>query len=84
MKIISLNANGIRAAARKDFFSWLPEQKADFVCIQETKAQIDQLQDELFHPNGYYCEYFDALKKGYRWYCDFQSGKTKAGNTWLW
>jgi exodeoxyribonuclease-3 len=65
MRIISLNANGIRAAARKGFFDWLPKQNADFVCIQETKAQIDQLQDDIFHPQGYHCYYHDAEKKGY-------------------
>ncbi|MDJ0834195.1 MAG: exodeoxyribonuclease III [Gammaproteobacteria bacterium] len=65
MKIISINTNGIRAAARKDFFAWLPAQNADVICVQETKAQIDQLQDELFHPRGYVTAYYDAQKKGY-------------------
>lgn len=65
MRIISLNANGIRAAARKGFFDWLKQQDADVVCIQETKAQIDQLEDRVFHPEGYYCYYHDAIKKGY-------------------
>ena len=65
MRIMSLNANGIRAAARKGFFEWLPKQGADFVCIQETKAQIHQLEDEIFHPAGYHCFYHDAEKKGY-------------------
>lgn len=65
MRIMSLNANGIRAAARKGFFDWLPQQQADFVCIQETKAQIDQLADQVFHPAGYHCHYHDAEKKGY-------------------
>jgi exodeoxyribonuclease-3 len=64
-KIISANLNGIRAAARKGFFDWLPTQNADVVCIQETKAQIDQLQDEIFSPAGYHCYYSDAQKKGY-------------------
>ncbi len=65
MKIITANTNGIRAAARKGFFDWLPKQNADFVCIQETKAQIHQLEDEVFHPKGYHCHYHDAEKKGY-------------------
>jgi exodeoxyribonuclease-3 len=65
MKIISVNTNGIRAAARKGFFEWLPKQQADVICVQETKAQIDQLADPQFHPEGYHCSYFDALKKGY-------------------
>ncbi|MCP4433088.1 MAG: exodeoxyribonuclease III [Gammaproteobacteria bacterium] len=65
MRVISVNTNGIRAAARKGFFDWLAKQKADFVCIQETKAQLDQLDDPIFHPKNYICNYFDALKKGY-------------------
>lgn len=65
MRIISLNANGIRAAARKGFFDWLPKQKAEVICIQETKAQLHQLEDSVFHPRGYHCYYRDAEKKGY-------------------
>jgi len=65
MRVISVNTNGIRAAARKGFFDWLAKQDADFVAIQETKAQIDQLQDPVFHPEHYLCNYCDALKKGY-------------------
>ena len=65
MRIVTLNANGIRSAAAKGLFSWLPRQDADVVCIQETKAQVDQLSDPLFWPQGYHAFYFDAEKKGY-------------------
>ncbi|RMG53383.1 MAG: exodeoxyribonuclease III [Gammaproteobacteria bacterium] len=65
LRVISFNANGIRAAARKGFFDWLPDQNADFVCIQETKAQVHQLEDPVFWPEGYHCFYNDAEKKGY-------------------
>lgn len=65
MRIITLNANGIRAAARKGFFDWLDQQQADVVCIQETKAQPDQLTDAVFHPSDFHCHYFSAEKKGY-------------------
>ncbi len=64
-RVISLNANGIRAAARKGFFEWMAKQDADVVCIQETKAQVHQLTDEVFSPTGYHCYYEDAEKKGY-------------------
>ena len=64
-RVISLNANGIRAAARKGFFEWMRAQHPDVVCIQETKAQIHQLTDECFMPAGYHCYYEDAVKKGY-------------------
>lgn len=66
MKVISINANGIRAAARKGFYEWLQAQNADFVCVQETKAQVDQLVPEsLYFPSDFYCHYVDAVKKGY-------------------
>ena len=64
-RVISCNTNGIRAAARKGFFDWLPSQDADVVCIQETKAQEHQLEDAVFTPAGYHCFYNDAQKKGY-------------------
>lgn len=64
-RVISLNANGIRAAARKGFFEWMRQQDADVVCIQETKAQVHQLGDDVFSPAGYHCFYADAVKKGY-------------------
>ena len=65
MRIISVNTNGIRAAARKGFFDWLPVIDADVICIQETKAQVHQLTDDVFHPEGYHNYFFDAVKKGY-------------------
>ena len=65
MRIITLNANGIRAAARKGFFTWLSRQAADVVCIQETKAQTHQLEDPVFRPRRFECFYEDAEKKGY-------------------
>jgi len=65
MRIISLNANGIRAAERKGFYPWLEQQNADIICIQETKAQTEQLKAEAFWPKDYHCFYHDAEKKGY-------------------
>jgi len=65
MKIISINTNGIRSAARKSFFEWMQQVDPDIVCIQETKAQTEQLTDETFHPPGYVNYFHDAEKKGY-------------------
>ncbi|MFZ9035733.1 MAG: exodeoxyribonuclease III [Francisellaceae bacterium] len=66
MKIISFNANGIRAATRKGFFDWFIKQNADFLCLQESKAQFHQLEDDaIYFPDGYHCQYKDAVKKGY-------------------
>lgn len=65
MRIITANVNGIRSAAKKGFFTWLSRQRADVVCIQETKAQQWQLTDPVFHPKSLHCHYHDAQKKGY-------------------
>lgn len=65
MKIISVNVNGIRAAEKKGFFNWVRKENPDVVCIQETKAQEDQLHPEDFYPKDFHCFYFDAEKKGY-------------------
>ena len=65
MRIITVNVNGIRSAANKGFFKWLARQKADVVCLQETKAQEHQLTDGIFRPKGYHAFYHDAEKKGY-------------------
>lgn len=66
MRVITFNANGIRAAERNGFYHWLATQEADFVCIQETKSQVTQLLPKArYFPVGYYCDYYDAQKKGY-------------------
>ena len=66
MRVISFNANGIRAAAQKGFFEWMREVDADIICIQETKALRHQLMtNETFHPETYHCVYVDAKKPGY-------------------
>jgi len=85
MRVISANLNGIRAAAKKGFFEWMKKQKADVVCIQETKAQIDQLSDEIFKPKGYHRYFFDAEKKGYSGtalYCKQEPDKVIKGLGW--
>lgn len=65
MRIITANLNGIRSAAKKGFFSWLHDQQADVVCVQEVKAQESDLVDELFRPSGYHSYFHFAEKKGY-------------------
>ena len=66
MKIISYNVNGIRAALKKDFVSWLASTQADVVCIQETKALQEQVDMEAVEALGYQHFWFSAQKKGYR------------------
>lgn len=65
MKVITCNLNGIRAAERKGFFAWIAEENPDFICVQETKAQMALLQDDIYRPEGYYSVFADAEKKGY-------------------
>lgn len=65
MRIITFNANGIRSAAKKGFFDWFHAQNADVLCLQETKAQEHQLQDDLFKHEEYERYFFDAQKPGY-------------------
>ena len=64
MRILTLNCNGVRSAASKGLFDWLSAQKADVICLQETKAQEHQLGDPCFRPLGYACGYFDAWRSG--------------------
>jgi exodeoxyribonuclease III len=65
MKIITLNLNGIRAAARKGFFGWMARARGDVVCVQELKAQEGDL-DEVMRAPGRFRGYFShAAKKGY-------------------
>lgn len=65
MKIISLNANGIRAATRKGLFSWFSRQKADVLCVQELKAHAHQIEAPEFHARGFHRYLFCADKPGY-------------------
>lgn len=65
MKIYSYNVNGIRAAMNKGFMDWLSLSSADVVCIQETKAQVDQIPMFEFRTLGYNCYATSAKKKGY-------------------
>ncbi|HQY22314.1 MAG TPA: exodeoxyribonuclease III [Gammaproteobacteria bacterium] len=65
LRIISANVNGIRSAAKKNFFSWLSKQNTDIICLQETRAEVHLLTDPVFFPQGYYTYFCSAEKKGY-------------------
>jgi len=65
MKIITYNVNGIRAAISKGFIEWLQAADPDVVCLQETKAQPDQIPVVEFQALGYHTYWFSAQKKGY-------------------
>ena len=66
MRIISWNVNGFRANIKKGGFDWFINESPDIYCIQEVKAEAEQLEDNIINPEGYYA-YFDHSKgrKGY-------------------
>lgn len=65
MKIISYNVNGIRAALTKDWLKWVDAVNPDVICLQETKAQPEQIDVELFKQHGFETYVYSAEKKGY-------------------
>jgi len=64
-KILSWNVNGIRAAQKYGLLDWLFKESPDILCLQETKAQPDQLSDALLEPQGYYAYWNYPERKGY-------------------
>ncbi len=64
-RVITINLNGIRSAAKKGFFAWLQQQNADVICVQEIKAQEADIAHTLFQPEGYHSYFHFAEKKGY-------------------
>ena len=65
LRVVTANLNGIRSANVKGFLIWLAQQDADFVCVQELKAQFSDMSPELKNPNGYRGYFSFAAKKGY-------------------
>lgn len=65
MKLISWNVNGLRAVMKKDFLQKLENMNADVLCIQETKAQDDQVKEALADLQGYHVYCNSAVRKGY-------------------
>lgn len=59
MRIINFSADGILNAAQNGFFDWLGKQDADFVCMQDLRAQERDLTDDLFFPQGYFPYFID-------------------------
>ena len=65
MRILSYNVNGIRAALGKGLADWIQQEQPDVLCLQETKAQLDQIPTTLFEELGYKGYFVSAEKKGY-------------------
>ena len=64
-KIVSYNVNGIRAALRKGLAAWLREENPELFCVQETKANVDQVDVSSIEELGYKHFWHSAEKKGY-------------------
>ena len=65
MQLISYNVNGIRAAIKKGFGDWLATHPADIICLQECKANKEDIDHAHFEKAGYETFWFPAQKKGY-------------------
>ncbi|HXY97467.1 MAG TPA: exodeoxyribonuclease III [Steroidobacteraceae bacterium] len=63
--MITVNVCGIRSAAAKGLFRWLRRQRADFICLQETRCQEDQLDGHDVRLPGYQAFFCEAERKGY-------------------
>ena len=82
LRIITLNLNGIRSAATKGFFGWLAKSKGDIVCVQEVKAQANDMPSHILYPPSYNGFFHYAEKKGYSgvgMYCKTKPDKVITG-----
>jgi exodeoxyribonuclease-3 len=82
MRIITVNLNGIRSAARKGLYEWLAQQDADIACLQELKSQAADMTAQMLAPAGYHGYFHYAEKKGYSGvgiYCREQPQQVIAG-----
>jgi len=65
MKLISWNVNGVRAVHKKGFLEWLEDAEPDILCLQETKAHVDQLSKEILEDHGYHTYWHSGERRGY-------------------
>jgi len=65
MKLISWNVNGVRAVVKKGFLDWLDQAQPDILCLQETKAHVDQLAAEILTDHGYHTYWHSGERRGY-------------------
>ena len=65
MKIFSWNVNGVRAIEKKGFLDWMDNEDPDIICIQETKAKVEQLGSSLIEDHGYHTYWHSAERPGY-------------------
>lgn len=65
VRVMTFNANGIRSAFKKGFFTWFDTQNVDVLCVQELKAQLPDIPEEMLNLPGYHSFFHCAAKKGY-------------------
>ena len=65
MRLFSWNVNGVRAIEKKGFLTWVDSTSPDILCIQETKANFDQLPESLQNIHGYHGYWHSGVRKGY-------------------
>ncbi|HEY1078943.1 MAG TPA: exodeoxyribonuclease III [Bdellovibrio sp.] len=78
MKIISWNVNGIRACYKKNLMDFVRTEKPDILCLQETKAHIDQVEDEVRKMTWQHSYWSSAKRKGYSGVATFTNLEPKA------
>ncbi len=82
MKIISWNVNGIRAAAKKGLLEFVAQEKPDYLCLQETKAHLEQVEKEL-QTLGYASSFWSSAKRrGYSGVATFCHGACEHSHGW--
>ena len=65
MRVISLSVDGLHQAAKRGLYDWIEEQDADIICLQDIRALEYELDDDIFHPEGYFAYFFDSGIKHY-------------------
>ena len=60
MQVISLSVDGIQQAASRGLFDWIAKQSADVICLQDLRANEDQLRSDVFFPEGYHAYFCDT------------------------
>ncbi|MFN9068958.1 MAG: endonuclease/exonuclease/phosphatase family protein, partial [Bdellovibrionales bacterium] len=80
MKIITWNVNGIRACAKKGLQNFVNSEKPDILCLQETKAHIEQVETEIQKLGFSHSYWSSAQKKGYSGVATFSQELPKAIN----
>lgn len=78
MLLYSWNINGIRAATKKGFVDWVQEVSPDIVCLQEVKAEVNQVPKEVMEMEGYHMDWNPAQRKGYSGVATLTKKKPKA------